>query len=244
MELTDIYYVYRHVRLDKNEPFYIGIGNHISYNIPYSRAYCSRRRNKIWKLITNKTQYKVEILLDNLTKEQAFKKEIEFISLYKRLKEGGTLSNLTLGGEGTYGHTFRNNIEGKKNKSIAAKKRSKEIIDNKAKNFIIINPKNEIFKITNLDKFCKENNLSSSNLIKVALKRSKHHKKWRCYYENELSSNYFYFPKYKITHNNSSFITDDLVSFIKDNKLDRANVQKVLNNPNYKVKGFGIKIIL
>lgn len=38
-------YVYRHIRLDKNEPFYIGIGSDINYQ----RAYNYQRRTKYWK---------------------------------------------------------------------------------------------------------------------------------------------------------------------------------------------------
>lgn len=87
-------YVYRHIRLDKNEPFYIGIGTHLK------RAYEKSQRNKIWKYIVSKTEYVVEILFDDLTREQACKKEYEFVSLYGRIhNKTGTLSNLTCGGE-------------------------------------------------------------------------------------------------------------------------------------------------
>jgi hypothetical protein len=94
-------YIYRHIRLDKNEPFYIGIGNDNSYK----RAYYKYDRNYIWKNITNKTKYKVEIILDDLSWEEACEKEKEFISLYGRkdLKKG-PLANLTSGGDGTIGY--------------------------------------------------------------------------------------------------------------------------------------------
>jgi hypothetical protein len=52
-------YLYRHIRLDKNEPFYIGIGYNI--NKKYKRAHEVINRNQYWKNITSKTQYKVEI---------------------------------------------------------------------------------------------------------------------------------------------------------------------------------------
>ena len=40
------WYVYIHIRLDNNEPFYIGIGNKKNY----ARAYQTKpdRRNQIW----------------------------------------------------------------------------------------------------------------------------------------------------------------------------------------------------
>jgi len=89
--------VYRHIRLDKNEPFYIGIGKDIK------RAYHKRSRNKTWKGIVNKTDYEIEILFDDLTLEQAREKEKEFIALYGRKDLGtGTLANLTDGGELVY----------------------------------------------------------------------------------------------------------------------------------------------
>lgn len=88
--------VYRHIRLDKNEPFYIGIGSKIS------RAFSKDSRNPLWKRVVKKTKYRVDILFDDLTKEEACEKEKEFISLYGRKNLGtGTLCNLTAGGDGT-----------------------------------------------------------------------------------------------------------------------------------------------
>lgn len=98
-------YLYRHIRLDKNEPFYIGIGSDTNFK----RANWKFRNNKIWNSIVNKTSYEVEILLDGLTWEEACNKEKEFIKLYGRKdKQTGILSNLTDGGEGTYGHILSN----------------------------------------------------------------------------------------------------------------------------------------
>jgi len=92
-------YVYRHIRLDKNEPFYIGVATHIK------RAYeKNQRKNIIWKSIVSRTNYDIEILFDDLTREQALEKEIELIALYGRIdKKTGTLANLTDGGEGFQG---------------------------------------------------------------------------------------------------------------------------------------------
>lgn len=89
-------YVYRHIRLDKNEPFYIGIGKSLE------RAYSKKNRNKYWKHIVSKSPYEIEILFDNLTYTEAQEKEKEFIKLYGRKDLGnGTLVNMTDGGEGT-----------------------------------------------------------------------------------------------------------------------------------------------
>jgi hypothetical protein len=92
-------YVYRHIRLDKNIPFYIGIGSDDNY----SRANAKVGRNRYWKNIISKSAYEVEIIFDEINWDDACKKEIEFIALYKRNKDGGSLTNITLGGEGQLG---------------------------------------------------------------------------------------------------------------------------------------------
>lgn len=104
-------YVYRHIRLDKNEPFYIGIGS----DETYKRANSKFGRNKYWHNIVAKTDYEVEILLDNITWEYALNKEIEFIELYGRRIDGGILSNLTKGGDGVLG--FKNPKLAERNKT-------------------------------------------------------------------------------------------------------------------------------
>lgn len=115
--------VYRHIRLDKNEPFYIGIGKE------EGRAYAVRDRNKHWKSIAKKG-YKVEVVLEDLTWDQACKKEREFIALYGRRDLGlGTLANMTDGGDGTIHHSpeviksIKKKLTGRK-KSIESAKKS------------------------------------------------------------------------------------------------------------------------
>jgi hypothetical protein len=93
--MNKLYCVYRHIRLDKNEVFYIGIGSE-------KRPYEKRRRNYYWANIINKTDYKIEILFDDLDWQEACEKEKEFIKLYGRKDLGlGTLVNMTDGGDGT-----------------------------------------------------------------------------------------------------------------------------------------------
>jgi hypothetical protein len=107
-------YLYRHIRVDKNEPFYIGISKKDSIN--YERAYNFdyRHRNLHWTNIFNKTEIEVEILFENITYEFAKQKEIEFIKLYKRILDGGILANLTEGGDGVLG--FKNPKLAERNK--------------------------------------------------------------------------------------------------------------------------------
>lgn len=108
--------VYRHIRLDLNKPFYIGIGK------KEFRAYVTKGRSVFWNNIVNKTPYEVEILIDNLTWEQAKEKEKEFIQLYGRIDLGlGTLVNLTDGGDGL------NNPSGCTRNRMSEKQRQKRL---------------------------------------------------------------------------------------------------------------------
>lgn len=99
-------YLYRHIRLDNNETFYIGIGGFckIEKEGTYKRAFTKSKRNNIWKSIVNKTEYIVEIILDNLSFYEAILNEIEYIKLFGRKDNNtGTLANMTDGGEGSLG---------------------------------------------------------------------------------------------------------------------------------------------
>ncbi len=102
------YFVYRHVRLDTNQIFYIGIGKKNTNSLinsiksEYSRAFTKNGRGKNWNLIKNKTDYKVEIVFETNDYQELLNKERELIRLYGRedLKTG-LLTNLTSGGQGT-----------------------------------------------------------------------------------------------------------------------------------------------
>lgn len=89
--------IYQHRRLDTNEIFYVGISNN------NKRPFNKLDRNNFWKHIVAKTNYKVEILVHKCSWEDAKKLEIYFIKKYKLRRDGGTLCNLTKGGEGTIG---------------------------------------------------------------------------------------------------------------------------------------------
>lgn len=120
--------VYRHRRLDTNEIFYVGIGN-------IKRPYIKSNRSKWWKRIINKTEYSVEILAKNLSKEEACELEIFLISLYGRQNiKTGILCNLTEGGETLKG--YKHSEEARKNMSIAAKNKPKVTEETKLKGAI------------------------------------------------------------------------------------------------------------
>jgi len=103
------YYLYRHIRLDKNEPFYIGIGskrkkdNFKSYTSEYQRAYVTKRRNNYWKAIYNKADILIEILVESNSRDFICEKEKELILFYGRVDIGtGILCNQSDGGDDKY----------------------------------------------------------------------------------------------------------------------------------------------
>jgi hypothetical protein len=108
-------YLYRHIRLDKNEPFYIGIGS----DAKYKRANSINPRTKHWKNIISKTEYRVDIIMDNLSWDEACEKEKEFIAIYKRNCDGGILCNLTIGGEGAFGRILSEETKSKISKKVS-----------------------------------------------------------------------------------------------------------------------------
>lgn len=111
--------VYRHRRLDINEIFYIGIGK------SKSRAYQIRSRNEFWKNITNKTDYSVEIIAENLNVEDAKELECFLIQEYGRKDLGlGQLVNLTDGGDGCI--NFSDITKNKISQSLKGKFQSEE----------------------------------------------------------------------------------------------------------------------
>lgn len=92
-------YVYQHIRLDTNEVFYIGIGSDTEGK--FHRANEKKGRNSFWYKIVDKTDYRVEIIIDEISWEDAQNQEISLIKYYGRydLNEG-KLVNMTDGGEG------------------------------------------------------------------------------------------------------------------------------------------------
>lgn len=116
--------VYRHIRLDTRQPFYIGIG------VNEARAYSIKNRNKHWCNIVDKCGYEVQILFDDLDYEEAKLKEIEFITLYGRYNiSNGLLCNLTDGGDGSLGYKPTKEALLKISKTSKGRVKSKEQID-------------------------------------------------------------------------------------------------------------------
>lgn len=116
-------YVYKHLRKDTNEIFYIGIGKTIK------RLNSKGNRNQYWHNIVNKAGFDVEIVEDGLSWEDACEREKYWIKYYGRrdLNEG-TLVNMTNGGEGVVGHSdevLRKISNASKNRIISDETREK-----------------------------------------------------------------------------------------------------------------------
>lgn len=87
-------YVYRHIK-PNGEVFYIGIGKN------KSRLLSKANRNKFWHSIVNKYGYEAQILIDNISWDDAGDIEKILIDWYgRRDLKAGSLVNLTDGGEG------------------------------------------------------------------------------------------------------------------------------------------------
>ncbi len=97
--------VYRYIRLDKDQPFYIGIGT-------LKRARDAKwGRSEYFKRICNKYGVELEIVEDDLDWNTAAQKEIWWIKFYGREDIGtGILINMTDGGEGRYGYVTPSNV--------------------------------------------------------------------------------------------------------------------------------------
>ena len=87
------YYVYEWIRLDTNEPFYVGKG----CNDRWKNVY--RDYNPHFMHIINKVPVAVNILLNNLTEEESFGLECYYIWLYRDII-GYDMCNINDGGDG------------------------------------------------------------------------------------------------------------------------------------------------
>lgn len=122
------YYLYRHIRLDKNQVFYIGIGSKTKNDYKYyKRAHKIYGRNNFWRSVIQKTKYEVEIILESDNLEFILSKEKEFIKLYGRRDLGeGTLVNLNDGGQKPTRYLVSDNTKEKLKNFNLGKKYSEE----------------------------------------------------------------------------------------------------------------------
>jgi hypothetical protein len=128
------FYLYRHIRLDTNEVFYVGIGSKPldakSHEYIYTRAYNQTQRSEFWKRIVDKTEYRVEIILESDDKEFIGNKEKEFIRLYgRRCNNEGTLANICTGGIKDWKYTHSSIAKIKMSETRKGRKRPIEVCE-------------------------------------------------------------------------------------------------------------------
>ncbi len=132
------HYVYRHIRKDTGEPFYIGIGTKSDKQSEYHRANSKHKRNDFWKSVVNKADYEVEILLESNDYDFIKQKEIEFIALYGRRDLGkGTLVNMTDGGDGVIGVIQTLESIDKRRVKLKGRKHTEETLEKQKRHRII-----------------------------------------------------------------------------------------------------------
>ena len=121
------YLIYMHVKKTDKTPFYIGKGK-------INRAHTKKGRSKYWQNTANKYGFEVKIIENNLSEDEALKKEIYWIKEIGRADLNlGPLVNLTDGGEGFRGiHTEEtkkkislNNAKGFKGKTHSEESKKK-----------------------------------------------------------------------------------------------------------------------
>lgn len=101
--MTDTtYFIYLHRRNDTGDVFYVGKGTRTKKK-QYERAYVIKKRGAFWNSIVSKAGYTVELVADFFVESDAFAMERDLIAFYGRRVDGGTLCNLTAGGDGHAG---------------------------------------------------------------------------------------------------------------------------------------------
>lgn len=120
------HYLYRHIRPDTGQPFYIGIGTKSLTKVvstikaEFARAHSYTSRGDVWNKIyeLNNRQFDIEILMESDDYEFIKQKEIELIKLYGRKNlNTGILANLTDGGDGVLGQVMSEETRNKISKS-------------------------------------------------------------------------------------------------------------------------------
>lgn len=116
-------YVYKHIRLDTNEVFYVGVAK------KKYRCFDQKNRNSYWKNIVGKVGYSIEIVAENISYKDALDLEKDLIKTIGRKDLGlGPLVNMTHGGEGTLGSANpKDHLKGKTFEEIYGKEKAREI---------------------------------------------------------------------------------------------------------------------
>lgn len=105
---SDIYYVYVYRNPCTNIPFYVGLGkgnrwrSHINEAVKYKKRN-PQKEKMIRDIIKTGRMPVVEFVFHDIGRDAACREEIRLIEKYKRTVDGGSLTNVTLGGDGGLG---------------------------------------------------------------------------------------------------------------------------------------------
>lgn len=180
------YCVYRHIRLDTNEVFYIGVGN-------LKRPYSLKSRNKYWNNITNITNYEIQILTKNLFREEACELEIILINYYgRKCNDTGKLCNVSKGGD-TWDKTHMSDIQ-------------KEKISITHKNKIITKESKLKMSKAKEGMYLLDNNPNSKKVINILTNQIFNTVKEASLFENKNYSTFKWSLKHKLNFNYKYYI--------------------------------------
>lgn len=183
--------------LDNNVPFYVGIG-------PKSRAQC-RKHNKQAEGRRKSSERRDSFRIDYVFTGSRYScEDIErhLISFYGSVTSGGLLFNFTPGGDGLRGKDFlseeslANMVEGGRRGGYVSKPTAEvhvlggqaqgrknvesglidRLSESNAKEWSFVDPQGNVITFRNLQKFCRENNLSVGNMRAVLSGKRSHHK--------------------------------------------------------------------
>jgi hypothetical protein len=186
--------------LDNNVPFYVGIGSKTRSKCRKHNKQAEGRRKRAEASNTFTIQYV-------FTGSRASCEEIEsfLISCYGSIIAGGILFNFTPGGDGLKGKDYLSEeslnkiIEGGRKGGYASKPTQKvhtlggkaqgkknvesghigRLAESNSKEWSLIDPSGNVITFRNLQKFCRENNLSPGNMGLVLSGKRSHHKGYR-----------------------------------------------------------------
>lgn len=131
------FYIYEYIRLDTNEPFYIGKGCG-------NRAFqIDKSRNANFRKVLQKSKVACVLLMDNLTEQEAYEAEVWFIYEYKHILSF-KLTNMDDGGLGAVSGKF-NHMYGKKGRLHPNYKREVSEESRKKMSIARKGPKNHMY---------------------------------------------------------------------------------------------------
>lgn len=105
-------------------------------------------------------------------------------------------------------------------------------IEMNQKDWVVVDPSGKIQEITNLNKFCNENDLDSANMVKLTtFRKNSFHKGWQCFKKEEFSEDKVkkFTNGYRITKDDGTFeeFKGSLIKYTVTRDLDNSNLHKL-----------------